>query len=912
MEFSRSGREHSSNIGYRLEYERIQEGDKIGVDLEIFPLRESDKHDFEIQTPGATKTSETEDGYRLIFDFNQISDAWIEIKNPANANPKASIKLEIPQPRIFVICEAILEERGFYGHEEWIKENLADERDGYHLLNFRAKSEKILTFKDHVTVLSFLSDQHPRVGKVIADNFPGYFENRILNGSEPQSITSFRDLKFKIDLFNQQDFLRSVDYNDVLKRTLLEIYQRQRNSGFDYVEHLLNRVITTTDSHLKYLDRDVISLYLSCLIQGEKIKTSVELFSGWKPYSQSPDGKHQETITRIEKRLQGENVGPGDFAEYLYYVGRHQVEHSAAKGTLPLFESSYENLDSSRQIFRFAKFWALLREGQQEFHDDNRKAREAFDEAIRTIEPIADEGEIQDWRKEALSRKYRAIVNEYETESGAETAIEYLTHFVEDDLSDLESDSELLFQVKALRHDLISKENIRNSAVDHARENIEKAIELYSQANLSKPQARIYARRQQLEGFIDELNLEFDHASEKYEIVSDIYSESLGEDDLASKYEDMTYICTSKSLLLNRKPAEAIKHLKSCSGVDDQVANQVEALSEISNQLQNYNQGIVSSSEIRPSDDIVVECVDGLLKAEYDLNETKSVIYAAQFLRQYGFSTDLIDSMIEIALKESFAPTPVETNLDHDKRVKEREKDLLLNISLDEVWQSKLPAHIHYQIEKLKIQEISITGDHSSLLKELTTTLEVFLVVVAEYYSGIVHDEIHESISPIDDATLGQLVSFVQELPSDTLPIVDELKQEFSEDDLPKNRDIPETRNAGSHGSELRTTESAYEETKDKLIGIFRKIAPYSPVIVEVEDKNPFGPCVCILHWGGLKKRIWLDTDMELEIGDLYYLPPGEIDNDHIAKVEPESIIECRAERARGVRSVLGNLEPDI
>jgi len=904
MEYLRSGKSYRNNIGFRLEYERISDGEKIGVDLEVYPIQPSENYEWKIEIPDTVKKSESGEGYRLVFDFNQLDDAWIEIRNLAHPDPSASVKLDIPEPRIFVICEAILNGRGFYGHEEWLKENLASEREGYYLVKFRARSEKILKFKDHVRILSFISEQHPRVGKVVAENLPGYFRKRILQGAEPHSITSFSDLKYKIDIVNKHDFLPSIDYNDILRDSLLEIYTRQRNSGYSYNEHLLNRILPEGKADLEYIYREICGLYLASLIQGEQLGTANELFSDWEENARSPEGEYSEKIQNIEAQLSEGSSELSDFAEYLYYVGRSEISEGLGRGTLPLFEASYQNSSGSSQLEEYAEFWLRMREGQRQIHEGDGEAREAFDEALTVIDSLGQNNEkLQNWRKEALSGKYRAIVNDYETESGAETAIQYLTHFLNDDLTNLDSDSELRLQVEALRHDLISKENIRNSAVELAKENLSEATKLYSKADLPRSRARVHARKKQLEAFLDEINLEFDEAAEKYGEISEIYDKALGESGQATRFEDIGHLCASKSELLDEQPRDAVDTLELCSGFDDAVSSEASALAGVSEQLQNYQDGVISS-KFESSENIVATRVDGLLSAEFDLNETKFVIYAAQFLRRYGFSSDLLDSMIDIALKESFAPTPIETELEYEDPVNEREKDLLLNISLDEVWQSKLPTHIHYQIEQLKIQEIHIAGDYSSLLKELTTTLEVFLAVVGEYYSNIVHGEIHDDISPIDDASLGTLIEFVQGLPREDFPISKELGEEFSSEDLPKNRNISETRNAGSHGSELRTSESHYEETKEKLINIFRIIAPHSPVIVEIEDENAAGQCVGILHWGGLKRRIWLTTNATLDVGELYYLPPEELENNRIVEVPSSLIIQCQADRARNVTSI--------
>ncbi|WP_147441288.1 hypothetical protein, partial [Halorubrum sp. Atlit-26R] len=127
--------------------------------------------------------------------------------------------------------------------------------------------------------------------------------------------------------------------------------------------------------------------------------------------------------------------------------------------------------------------------------------------------------------------------------------------------------------------------------------------------------------------------------------------------------------------------------------------------------------------------------VNDLIHVEYDVNTAQFVIYASQYLRQYGVGTEILDSIIEITLNDSLTPQTVYQGLDILDDSTSEEGELLLSISMDEVWQSKLPTHIHYQIEKLKIEEVTAASDFSGLTNILTTTLELLLVVISEYYS---------------------------------------------------------------------------------------------------------------------------------------------------------------------------------
>lgn len=906
MEFIRTGRSHAENIRYEVEYSPDIAPKKLDITIEVFPISEDREYRFEVEVPDTAEIKRFEERFEVRFDFNQLQDAWVEIKNICGENSQSPVKLEIPHPKIYEICETIINRNSFFEHEEWLKDYFSVTREGYHLIEFRAQAEKILTFRDHLDVLSFLADQHPRVGRVIAENSTGYFRNRVMRGTKPHSIVSFEDLKFKIDEFNDQYFLPSIDYNDILRECLDEICKRERNSGFDYAEHLFDRIYPENKSRPRYLNRLVCGLYISLLMAGYQHERANEFFTNWAEYAASPSGKNHSQLKELEEKSRsGDRISESEFGEYLYYLGRNQIEQNSRNETLPLFDVSTRLLDDSRKIASYAEFWARMREGERKRHKSPSEAREAFDEALIILKPTESDEE-ENWRRDALSRKYQAIVSDYETDSDADSAIKYLTHFVEDDLTDLEPDSDLRTQVNALRADLISKENIRNSAVELARENLEQALQLYSDADLHKSRAQMYSRLQLLEGFLDEVNGEFESASEAYQIASDIYEETLENQPLATRYADIALLLRAKSALINGEPQSAIEEIDEVVGETEELSTQKTALTNLAEYYNDYQSGDVSN-EVTPYNSIKVDRVEGLVTAELNLNRALFVVYAAQYLRRYGFSIDILDSMTDIALRDSLTPNPQHQEFESREPIEPEERSLLMSISLDEVWQSKLPTHIHYQIEKLKIHEITHAGDYSGLVNELTRTLEVLLVVISEYYSRKGFDRIQNQIEPLNQATIGTLIDYVGGLPENLFPIAGELEQHFSEDILP-DREISQIRNEGHHGGEIRYSSSEYERAREKLINIFRKVSTYCPIIVEIEDANALDMYLSIVHWGGLKSRLYIRSDANLQVGSLYYIPPGTVDDEYIVDLPEDSIYKCEARRAQNVRNVASTI----
>lgn len=905
MEHRRTGSESGTNVEYHITFEiPKQSNNKVGIELEVRHFDPDDPYKIGVNVPPGSRSDQTREGYKIELDFNQTDEGWIEIRNTAGDNPRSSIKLDVPHPQVFEISRSIVRGHGFFGQESWLKEHFPTNREGYHLIKFAGEAEKILSFRDYIELLNFLSNEHPRVASVLDENSLGYFTNRVLNPSEPQSITSFDDLLFKINLYNEQDFLSNVDLHEILMECLNEIYRRQRNSGYQFVKDILDRILPDTSREITQLTRNVLTIYVACLLDGGQGDQALKLLSSWAVDRHEVSGDYASTISEYENKFSNEeDLKTQEVGEYLFYVGFNRLDINSQSGTLPLFEVGYQQLPDGSELAVVSKFWTHMRLGRQNLDSNGGSPQDDFTEAISVLDAL--EGSnypINDWKKDALSGKYRAIVDSYETDSDAETAIEYLNQFVDDDLSELDSDSNLVEQVEALKYELISKENIRNSAIDLAQENLKKALELYARTDLDQARDRVFARQQLLKGFLSEIKREFESASEQYQVASQIHENSLDNQSIANRYSDLAKINSSKSYLLEGNIKLSRRELKEVSGeVPDTKSHKREVRSVI-DVFETYTNGGISDT-LHPGGKIETTQVNDLIQVEYNINTAQFVVYASQYLRQYGVGTEILDSIIEITLQDSLTPNTVHQELDLSDNPKSEEGELLLSISMDEVWQSKLPTHIHYQIEKLKIQEVTAASDFSGLTNILTTTLELLLVVISEYYSKKSYGEVREQISPLDDAALGNLITFTRKLPRKHLQIVGELDEAFSEDILP-DREISEIRNAGHHGADIRHSEHQYKQVRDKIVDIFRKVSPHCPTIIEVEDKNSFGLYLCVVHWGGIKTRIWLQTDAELEGGELYYIPPGDIQNKHHINISSDSIFPCEAERAQSAKKM--------
>lgn len=898
MRWERFGKCSDTDVRFHLVFRRSQfEPNTIEIELEIDPIYEEESDNISVDVPKAAEISKNNGVYRIILDFERLSEGWVEILNDSPPNRESSIKIDVPHPNVFTITKTIVESGDIEHYTDWMEQYFQDEREGYYLINFRAAAEKILSYDDYLTVLSYVSRQHPRVRSVVYSNSVGYFKNRIINHSKPNPVTSLNDLIQKVERFNSTRSLPTTYIDAILGESLAEYYKRLMNSGYDYIKDEFELFLPSSEDEYEYLSRKNVAQYLACLLVGGETEQAQNLIVTWLGSSET--ATNSDSIISIENQISDHPSGDVRdlLGEYLYYVARSEDNNNRVLGTFALYHAS-SNILKESPLENEATFWARVKEAKSELGDRNDYARELFDEALAAINPIFDQHEkYENWKIDALYGKYQAIIAHHNEGSVSHSTIEYIEDLVERDLSELSEHSELRQQVEALRFELMGRENARNGAFELAGDNFDQALSIYSKTGLDKPRANLYAIHQELQALSDELDLKFESASEIYNQVSEIYSKSLANQQKSNQISNISNICLAKHHIMNSRYDEAQATLGDIDNPNSEIVNQVNELNELMTILSAEHETQLRG-EISRGSVIKTKRVDGMLEVEFYLGKSRYVAYVSIFLRNYGFPSDLIDEMVELSLIDSLPPQPVDLDREFESSASQ-EHNLLFGVLMEDFWQSKLPTHIHYRIEKLKIDEVTQAENFTSLSNEITITLEIFLVIICEFYSKRIYGEVAEEISPLNKATLYDLIQFLNGLPVDAIPTSEDLQELFSRED--DQRELHEIRNTGHHGGDIWISKPEYETIRDEIITIFRSLAPHCPIIIEVRDQNQFGFYLCLVHWGGIRKRAWLDTEKRLESNELYYVSPDVFGNNYLKSIPENSIFDCEAERAKNV-----------
>jgi len=891
MPYSRTGKWPNIGIECSIHYDYNGGQGSVPAVLEFEPLGAYAESDFQFRFPQSIlEISSQGQGreFTIPKDFTG-GEILIENQDPDNNRPPAQIDI-VPTKTIHLLHRLIEDGENLQEYQQEMKSIYASS-DGPAYMRFTADAEKVLEFRPYMRILSMTSNYSSRGEKIISDNRHSYFENRLLNPREPNYVSSFEDLLNKITFYNSREHLEEVNLNIVLRNGLTKLFTRIENSGFDYVSEIIDRVIPRRREDFAQLDKLPMSIYVSIFLYSEKPKRAKRLFSSWC---------NDESNRRPEFADQGQfsNISSESIIGFIYQVALRKIKNGEYRGTFPIFETVRisTSTNESPRLHDLAEYHSLMRRGYRNLSTDPSKARQNFDEVLRNIESsdILKNNQENSRYIRALDSKCKAVVADYQNSSDLGSAITYISRFVEQELAEIQNSSYLHERVQGLRSELIARKHVQDRSLDLAINQIEEGIQHYRDSGKRSDEEqslRLFIQQKVLTAYQSEKVGEFKEASEIYEELSSLAHEGLDSQNREKAFKIRSHVCAAKHEVLNSDLSEAKDHITSISELGP-ARRENEAIVSVINLLEDYENRRVSNTDVKPK--VVSEKLsDMMFEIETDYRPISSVLSAVQHIRRYGFEKDLLDPMVMITLQNSFIPRDIEgEHSDEQKSLDNSEYSYLIELSTSDRWQAKLPSHIHYLLEQLKVDEVSTSGNHSPLADQITKILELFLEVFSDYYSEMIHGV----SSP--DSTLNPLIDFIHSMPDGSVANISET-QSILRDSVLGSEHIGNVRNTTHHGEKIYIGEEEYEKIRDIVMEVLHNLSSSAPIIIEVIDKNKLGPYLVALHWGAPGSRSWVNTNAELEVGELYYLPPGAIERSHIIDIPEQEIVACTKERAR-------------
>jgi len=896
MVYYRTGKWPDIGLECSIEYLYDPDQGSIPAVMEFEPLGVYSNSDFQFRFPQSISDIATH-GQTHEFTLPEgFEGGKIVVANESCDNNTPQTRIDIAPVGTFHILHRVLEDEiGLQECMDEVRSLYPHSNNRPEYMRLRADAEKILKFRPYIRVLSLVSNHNYRAESMISDNRYPYFENRLLNSREPHYASSFGDLVTKVSCYNSQEPLTDVDINVVLRDGLSELFTRVENSGFDYASEIIDRIVPRRTDDFDHLDKLSISICLSIFLYSERSTRAKQLFWRWcrSESHRSPSFADKEHF---------EDIDDESLVEFIFQIAIRNIKNAQYQGTLPIFETVRKTTSASEnpRLHDLAEYHSLMQRGHGNLNTNNpSRARENFDEAISALRDsdILDQSPEGDKYVRAIDSKCKAVVRVYQDSSDLGSAITYLSGFIDQELSQIRNSNYLHDRVQGLRSELIARKYIQDRSLDLATNQLDKAIQHYRNTGERTDEdqsLRLFIQQKAITAYQSETVGAFQNAAETYDEISILAQEGLKSRNSEKSFTIRSHLCTAKHAILNNDLDEAKKHINSITelGLARRENKAVESVIEF---LEDYEDRRISTSEIEPK--IVSEKLSGMLfNIEVDYGPASSVLPAVQHIRQYGFEKDLLDPMVMITLQNCFIPADAEgTHSVEPKSLDNSEYSYLVELSTSDRWQAKLPSHVHYRIEQLKINEVSTAGDYLPLADQATTILELFLEVFSDYYSNTI-----DEVSP-PNSTIIPLIEFIYSMPDGSVPNISDAKS-ILKDSVLENDHIGRARNTTHHGEKIHINEGEYKEIRNCVMNVLHSLSAASPIIVEVIDKSELGPYLIAIHWGGPGSRSWVNTNADLEIGELYYLPSGSIERSHIIEVPEQEIVACTKERARQAR----------
>lgn len=891
MEYLRTGR--WPNIGVRcdFEFEYRPNHESVNCTLEVVPLGDYSDTDFNLDFPDDIIQDTPQGSVREFEIPPEFQGGEIFVTNTSEDNNIPTQQIDLVPTKVFSVIYQILEdESDVSNHNDDLKDIYSNSSRPV-LMKFRADAEKVLEFDNYARLLSILADSDARVRSLVETSRYPYFVKRSLNPREPQYIRSFEDLLVKISCYNSHKHLSKVNVDSVLYECLVELFIRVESSGFDYVSEIVDRLFPETNKDFELLSKPIMSLYTSILIYSGEFERAKDFVWNWIE-------SDRDRVTPFSNVNHPANLEKGAIIDFLFQVSFRRVKNADYEGSFIVFEAvkSATPQEEKPHQHDLAAYLSHLQRGYYYIRDSPSRARENFDEAIQILKDSneLDSGPDSEEYIRALDAKCKAVVSDYRDSENTGTAIAYLSKFIEQDLSKIEGSNPLHSRVDGLRHELIAQKYIQDRSLELAIDQFDDAISQYRSAGTAadeKQSLRLFIQQRSVSAYQLETEGEFGQAGGIYAEIATMAQEGLSSKNSWKAFKIRSHLCFAKQAILNKNTKEGRNQLQSISELGPALREN-SAVKKVIDLFEDYQRGSISSSGIKPAK-FSEERAGMMFTIETNYQPASSVLLAVQYIRQYGFEKDLLDPMVMLSLENCFIPRDIhEGHSVEETLLSDSEYSYLIELSTSARWQARLPSHIHYLIEQLKIAEVSTAGNYSALADQATKILELFLEVFGDYYSDVV-----DGLST-PKSTLNPLIDFIHSLPDNLVSNLAEV-QEALKENVVDSEHIGNVRNSTHHGEKIHVDKEEYETIRDCVMEILQNLSTSCPIIVEVIDQNPLGPYLVAIHWGAPGSRSYVTTDAILTLGELYYLPSGSMERSHIIEVPESEIVRCTKERPR-------------
>jgi tetratricopeptide (TPR) repeat protein len=810
----------------------------------------------------------------------------------------------------------------------------------YFLLNFTTETRRILDYESFVALVAELAEMDNRYASVISQSRGEFFKNMIIgdSGGKYHRITDHGDFEQKLDIYNQQKSLMSVNKDPAIKLSLRDL---EREGRFEELYQVLDRIEIVEKRPWLLFDHQLEFYLAKSQIEGENLPmsaiTELAIDSDVVEYEKAMEkakigGDSFDETAELWRNLIGPTIEhsyeslPFVLGRYLHWKTRTYTQRDENLEIAPILNHGASELSMSVDDWKYtqlSKYNQHLRAGFQFLSSGYLAgAEDEFDKALAVAA-----NEDDSWYEKrpdlmVTPLRYKTLAEvsggpiEYEYDDDKSFYID--TNDVESEelmkkLSLVGERIELLqtvFQdttisverainnLRAKQYRLLANQRISTQHYELAIEAINEVIRIYAELGDKSERDRAIGFREHISAVLAETRASFDEAADSYAEVAN--SPEYASNDQQRRYHEIrSKICSAKSCLLRGDLDDASDIIKEITESVSEVKYEAANLSLLLDVLRDFEE------EERSSIDKVLGQVAEFddqerwdLSISFDYKPAITAIVSAQRLRIRGVDTELLRRFIRVGIAASFTPDNSEEVVSDTG---------LSDISVDSMWRNYLPIYTHKSLERIEIKENNVpTGDYSDVAGKLFSTFEKYLEIIVEFYGEVCGGEWKKAITddPDKDLTLGDLAQFFQSenVPDVPLESMNDIKQAFN-NSIINNMSLVKVRNELNHGHIDDLSEDEYVEIKAAIVAILEDTAPEAPIIFQPKSRNNFGSSTiysCELFWSEPQKQASIETSGDLDTNDVYFMAPecrSSLGQRDIVEIEGEKIVRAKERR---------------
>ena len=926
MKFSQSRDLPTREIGYAFSFEFVDQETRIGSGLvdatlcvefgqrwqpPIDLLFDGSEELFSSEMTVSLSDREIRLPLQLLFGTADDRQQLVIQMRDAEGNG-TTVQIPIPSPRVLGVFQKWKDT----GSEPEILEKLEESYGNRVMYKVLKDASQCLETTAYFEIKDVLAAQSKQCKRFIDKTRIASFRNMVSGSNKGRfhQVTSVTELQEAIEVYNELPHLADITFDQVVHAILDEVCDSGDLTGY--------RHVLTSQGFIEQcgeIAEDEFCNLLAQLIDADEMGTATRLVETWVP-EPGYDEYEVEKEQLLDENPRNYETKAAGFRDLLYDAVRSTEREFMFIATNYLFwrakqySEEHERLDIQPQLFRVAadladdigipplqkraEYQSNLTKGHQLRPEDNYGATARYRDAMAigqelgrdyyVLPPLRYLAETEVWIHKDREEYTEGI-------DRLESHLELVEESAGVDPGQKEYTRDLL---QGWLHDLKAHERLQEAAlgtaINAADDELEQAVKRFGKASRDELRDGAIARRHELDAISAKLDGDFEKAANFHEK----YVLKLPESNGSEYHEAEKWICRVKSALLAGDYETAQEHIQNIEENLGFLHNRYRAIELLTEIVVDYAADRATDARTVYTELYNREADDHFLEIDRDYTTALTQILAAQRLQRWSIDQELLDVLVDHALRDALIPKDVE-----DLAPEKLRSDISLeDLSIDRFWRQKLPLNVR---DKLQTAELTAqtSPDWDTPIEPLMRALERQLAAVVEYHgkqywgSNWKQKLIGETDKSAEEINigLGPLFEFFEMDAGQQLPIA-ECVRTMDRNEIMDGVSIKDIRDDLAHGNKLRVaeTEAEYRQIRDAIFELMKVLIDETPVPSIVDKALPLSNSYYIrLLWKAPTDRVLLQAGCKLTDEQVYYLPPNSIGSQELLELKADEVVVC-------------------